>query len=98
MNISKIDLCRKLIASTEGKMASITFVKKDGSIRNMVCRIGVMKGLKENPRICKNGTSNTTAHLNHILTVYDMKISGYRNINLSTLTHFKCGEIDIDFA
>ncbi len=95
--MKKIDALRTLIESTNGKIAYITFTKKDGTVRNMNCRIGVVAGVNPDARTCMNGTTNTTAHLDYILTVYDMTKRAHRNINLNTITHFKCGEIVADF-
>ena len=46
----------KLIESTNGKMFSVTFTKKDGTLRDMVCRMGVKKYV--------NGKAWHTTHLN----------------------------------
>lgn len=120
-NESKIDLMRKIVETTDGKIATVTFVKKDGTVREMQFRTGVTAGLVENPRICINGTSNTTAHIPKYINVFDMvqareetKIAlangatpaeakeiaakkSYRKINLSTVTHFKCGPLELTF-
>lgn len=99
--MDKIELMRSLIEGTNGKIASITFVKKNGEIRKMQFRTGVKAGLVKDPRICSNGTSNTAAHIDYLIRVCDIaetKSEGkvaYRTINLSTITHFKCGDIEI---
>lgn len=75
-----------LAALAKGRIATITFTKKDGTEREMNCRLGVTKHLK--------GGSNTCAHIENILTVFDVKKEAYRNINLNTITSIKgCGEI-----
>jgi hypothetical protein len=94
---SKIDLMRKLLSDTSGKFFTVTFVKKDGTIRNLTVRTGVTSYLTDDPRICVNGTSNTTAHIPKYFRAYDIHKKGYRTINLETIMSFKCGEIDIGF-
>ncbi len=71
----------ELIRETKGKIFSCTFTKKDGSIRNMIARIGVRKNLKGG----KNGENKT----NSLVTVFDMANGGYRMINLETLITLK---------
>jgi len=71
----------ELLKATHGKIFSCEFVKKDGSLRKMVARLGVAKNLKGG----KNGASDNNA----LVTVYDMAAKGYRMINLSTLRTIK---------
>jgi len=72
-----------------GKFATVKFIKKDGSERDMTCR----KGVK-----CKlSGGKSTTAHKPNLVTVYDVnaidyktKTKGaYRCINKDTLISIK---------
>lgn len=63
----------KIIEQTGGKFFGVTFVKNDGTIREMQARTGVTKGVK--------GTAGPkTAKQNEYLTVYDVQKQGYRNI------------------
>lgn len=62
-------------ASKGGKFFSVTFTKKDGSLREMNCRLGVEKHLK-------GGTKTLT---DNYICVYDVKASGYRAINPETV-------------
>jgi len=71
----------ELIKATHGKIFSCEFIKKDGSLRKMVARLGVAKNLK--------GGSNGAGEHNSLVTVYDMVAGAYRMVNLSTLTSLK---------
>ena len=76
-NLEKI----KSITNT-GKITSALFIKKDGSLRKLVFRSHVTKGingggLKYNPQ--EKG----------YLTQYDMKNKGYRMLNINTLISIK---------
>ena len=64
------NLAIKLLNSN-GKFLTVTFKKKDGSIRVMNCRLGVTKHLK--------GGVSTLDPAKYI-TVYDMQSKGYRAI------------------
>ena len=64
------NLAIKLL-NTNGKIVSVTFLKKDGTIRVMNCRLGVTKHLK--------GGSSTLDPTKYI-TVYDLQAKGYRAI------------------
>ena len=71
----------ELLKATHGKIFSCEFVKKDGSLRKMVARLGVAKNLK--------GGKNGAGANNALITVYDMAVGGYRMINLETLKSLK---------
>jgi len=71
----------EVIKSTHGKIFSCEFIKKDGSLRKMVARLGVAKDLK--------GGNNGASAKNSLVTVFDMVAGAYRMINLSTLTTLK---------
>ena len=64
------NLAIKLLNSN-GKFLTVTFRKKDGTIRVMNCRLGVTKHLK-------GGASTLDAE--KYITVYDLKSEGYRAI------------------
>lgn len=64
------NLASKLL-NTNGKIVTVTFTKKDGSIRVMNCRLGVTKYLK-------GGSS--TLDPSKFITVYDLQAKGYRAI------------------
>lgn len=71
-----------------GKIFKCSFVKKDGSVREMIARMGVKKHLK-------GGGPSSVSHIPKYLTVFDMKKEQYRNINIETLQTFKCGEFHV---
>ncbi|MCF6207199.1 MAG: SH3 beta-barrel fold-containing protein [Sulfurovum sp.] len=73
----------KIIHDTHGRIFSAKFIKKDGTARTMVARIGVSKHLK--------GGTNGASAKNNLVTVYDMKKGGYRMINIKTLLTLKVG-------
>ena len=82
MNISRAK-ATDLIKGSQGKFINVKFVKKNGEIREMNCKLGVKKHLK-------GGIS--VNNRDRYLTVYDMKSSGYRNINLNTILEITCGK------
>ena len=72
------DRVLELIQTSNGQVFSALFIKKDGTERSMLCRLGVKKyltgkGMKYNP-LDKD-----------LLPVYDMQSKGYRMINLKTV-------------
>lgn len=78
---NKIDVARsrKLsgeLLTTNGKFVTVTFVKKDGTVRKMNCRTGVTKHLK-------GGESTLDAE--QYVTVYDVAKASYRAINRDTI-------------
>ena len=73
-----------LILSSKGKIFSCLFLKKDGSIRAMNCRLGVTAHVKGTGKPIHDPS-------NSYLTVYDMVKKGYRAINLDTLSILELG-------
>lgn len=71
-----------LIKGTKGRFFTVDFVKSDGTMRKMNCRLGVTKyvngeGLNFNP-------SEKSLQI-----VWDTQIKQYRMINLETVTSLK---------
>ena len=71
-----------LIKGTKGRFFSVSFVRKDGSIRNMTARIGVKKGI--NGRGLKFNPSEKD-----LMVVWAMDKENYRMINLKTIRSIK---------
>lgn len=65
-----------IILNSAGKIITVEFIKKDGSLRVLNGRLGVKKHLK--------GGSSTLDPAQYI-TIYDMKNEGYRAVNRSTI-------------
>ena len=80
MQVSRLKVI-KIIEQTQGKIFAVQFIKKDGTIRMMLARLGVQKNLK--------GGSNGASETNNLVTVWDMVANGYRMINLETLISLK---------
>ena len=70
-------------AVSDGKLFSVTFVKKDGSIRFMTCRTGVTKYRKT------IGESLRTAVNSDLITVFDMKLKEYRSFHQESVLALK---------
>lgn len=68
---------KQILDSISSEIFTVVFTKKDGTERVMNCRKGVTKYLR--------GGESTTAHIDNLITVYDMKSKGYRNINTDTI-------------
>lgn len=94
-----VNMKRKMIldATEGGQFFSVTWTKKDGSIGEMNCRVGVKKHLKNTGKTYSNGSTNTVAHLKQYLTVYKTN-KGYRNLNLDTVTVLKINGNVIHFS
>lgn len=75
----------KVIEDTKGKIFAVQFIKKDGTLRMMLARLGVKKNLK-------GGTNGANAQ-NSLITVWDMAKGGYRMVNLETLLTLKVNGI-----
>lgn len=86
--MNKVSNIRKAIEETAGQIFSIQFVKKDGSIRDMICRLNVHKDIKGS-RPEANEKRVQTLFKNGMVTVWDMTKNAYRVINLTTIRTLK---------
>ena len=68
----------KLLNDQRGKFFTVTFIKKDGTVRKSNGRLGVKKYLK-------GGLNKVTRYDNTYDTTFDVKVMGYRTINLHTV-------------
>ena len=72
---SEISTLKELVGN---KIFAVEFIKKDGSLRKMVCRLGVKKHLK-------GGELRYNPEDLNYLTVFDLQSEEYRTINVNTL-------------
>ena len=84
---NEIDL---LIDETGGRWFSVTFIKKDGTERRMNARTAVTKHLQ-------GGELKFNPRDHGLRVVFDAQKKKYRMVNLQTVTHFKCGQIERRF-
>jgi hypothetical protein len=81
MELFKIETPQRLKRFvSNGRIFSVTFIKKNGEERTMLARTGVTKHLKGGTRM-----NNNPDHL----VVWSMRDNGYRTINLETITKLK---------
>lgn len=83
---TEIKTLKEIVGS---KIFSVIFQKKDGSIREMVCRLGVTKHLK-------GGELSYNPEDFNYLTVFDMQKQEYRTINVNTLRQIKFEGVTYD--
>lgn len=74
----------ELYKDQQGKIITVEFVKKDGTVRHLNGRFGVHKYLKTD-----SGNNWTKDYNRHYLTIFDMKKMDYRVINLKTVLNVK---------
>jgi hypothetical protein len=80
---------KQIRALVGSKIFSVVFQKKDGTLREMVCRLGVTKHLK-------GGEMNYDPEQKNYLVVFDMQSEGYRTININTLKKIKLDGVSYD--
>ena len=66
----------------ETKIFSVDFIKKDGSLRTMIARLGVKKHLQ-------GGTLKYNAEEKSLLPVFDMEKQAYRMVNVNTIQEIR---------
>lgn len=82
------------IKATKGKFFKVGFIKKDGSLREMVARVGVHAGLTGGRADATAKRKETNEALRQV-TVYSMGDHGYRVVSCDKLVYFKCGNDEI---
>ena len=85
----KRDKVMGLMDSSNGRICTAVFIKKDGTPRKMVCRTAVSKGvtgkgMAYNPR------------LKGLLPVYDMQDKAFKMINTKTTKSIRLGGVYYD--
>ena len=76
---------RQILQTADSTIFSVTFTKKDGSVREMNCRLGVSKGVKGTATSAQKNAD----FVHDTMTVYDVKNKGFRKINLNSVTSVK---------
>lgn len=76
------NLLEEIKKTIGNKIFSVEFIKKDGTVREMTCRLGVTKHLK-------GGELKHDANALGHLVVFDMQKQAYRTINFNTLKRIK---------
>ena len=79
---------KTLKTELKGRIFSATFIKKDGSIRKINCRLGVVKALK-------GGELKYNAEAANNLVVYDLQAKSYRTIPLDKLLTLRYNKKEI---
>lgn len=74
-----------LIDQSNGKMLTVSFIKKDGSTRVLNGRLGVTKYIKD---------STLNKKSNNYITVYDVQNKGYRSVSRDTIVAVRCNGIE----
>ena len=77
--INKRDIL-PLLEKNKSNIFSVVFLKKDGTLRKMLCRFGVKKHLK-------GGKLKFNPIERSLLVVFDMQKEAYRMINLETISN-----------
>jgi hypothetical protein len=77
----------QIIASTAGRFFAVEFMKKDGTRRAMVARVGVRKG------VTGAGLRYNPADYN-LVVAWDSAKRQFRMINLDTLISLRCGSLE----
>ena len=77
MKNSITNVMKNLLQVNGGRIFTVTFKKKDGTLRKLNGRLGVHHG--------KKLSSPTTESIPKYLVVYDVQKQAYRNVNVSTI-------------
>lgn len=75
----------KIIEASNGRFFSVVFIKKDGTQRHMVARLGVTKHLKG---------GQCTLDKSRYIVAYDVEKGGYRAINRETIVSCKLDGVE----
>ena len=87
---------KQLIKEAKGRFFSVVFVKKDGSIRKMLCRKGVQNwtdesGIKQTVK----GTGKPRPE--HLITVWDCHKKNFRCFNINTVLSLRVNGVQYSF-
>jgi hypothetical protein len=89
ITVKRVNL-KDLIRSSEDKIFSVVFIKKNGEERHMVARLGVKKGVTGKGVNYKNPLEQP------YMNVFDMKKNAWRKINLDTIKKLKIKGVEYE--
>jgi len=90
------DQKRALLDSFKGKIWSAEWVKKSGEVRKATCKHMIHSAFAGGH--ASTAQKSTVAHKTQYYTACDLnKGEKWINIDLHSLKHVKCGEIEVDF-
>ena len=84
INNLDIEKLKEILLGTNGKVFRVSFVKKNGELRNMTCRLGVKSRAKGSGK-----PSYALQKDNPYQLVFDFQKDGYRVVNLDTIQEIK---------
>lgn len=91
--MSKISAISALVNAHKGQFFSVTFQKKDGTMRTIKnAQVGFKKG---------HAGHNPVGHIEKYLTVIENKGGGdyqHRNVNMETVTKMSIAGVDFEFS
>lgn len=80
----------KAIKRSNGKLFTVVFLKKDGTERLMLGKVGVKRHLSK-----KVGKKSYKRSNSDHVAVYDMESKGYRTVDTFKVSSFRCGKVII---
>ena len=86
-----------LIGSAKGQFCSVTFIKKDGSVRVMNIQPARIAAAIKDPADAQR-TATRKRNNPHLLPVWDNAKQAIRSVNLETVTEIKVGGQVYEFA
>lgn len=89
MKNNKTEIVQSLLKETNGRFFSVEFIKKDGTPRRMLARLGVRKNLKG------VGLAYVPEERGNMV-VYDMVKRQYRTISMDTVIKIKINGVEVN--
>lgn len=90
MKTIKTQTLKNIIKASKGKIFSVRFIKADGSIRDMICRISVHKYIK--------GTGSPMSEAKQLIRqrVFDMRKQAFRTIPIDRILSINVSGLKVD--
>ena len=83
-NVDNREIIRALMGASNGQFIGVTFIKKNGELRNLNGRLGVN---------IDNKHTSANQHTDY-LNIYDVKNHGWKRINLNTVQSVRMNHIE----
>lgn len=83
-------------ATSKGHIVGVRFVKKNGKLRTMAFRKGVVRVNGNRPEV--TAQTKITLKRNGMMCVFDMGKAGYRTVNLNTVDVIRAEGIRYEFT
>lgn len=97
VKFDKVAFIKKLIGEASNHIIGATFIKKDGSTRDISFRVGIWKDRVKGTEPAKTALTNMTLKDQDMIRVCDLQADDFRTINLNNIISMRVNSVKYSF-